>query len=947
MGQAAGATKGFASEVAGHGKAVRVDVERVGRAALVMAGGMALALGGAAKAAMDWETAWAGVTKTVNQGANETAEQFSAAMGQLESDLRGLATRLPSTHKEIAAVAEAAGQLGIERSAIAGFTETMVALGVSTDLTADQAATAIAQIENVMGTAQNQTDRFGATLVALGNAGASTESEILSMAQRVAGAGKLIGLSEADVLGLSNAMASMGIQAELGGGAMQRTLLKMYQAVKSGGGALDGFAKIAGVSAEEFARRFEGRPIDAVTAFVAGLNRIDSAGQDVTAALADIGIKGTQDLNVLLRLKGAGDLTAESVALASKAWKENTALQQEATKRYGTTESQLKMLRNQVNELAIDMGDTLLPAIKGTVDALGGFIGFLNDLPAPVKLGATVLLGLGTTAAGVIGIVGTMAPKVRELDKALESMGLGAGFASRNLGVIGKVAGRLFIIGTVVELMHALGDALDPPQHADKPLLVGSLIDMARRGPVAGEAAKRFGKNLDGLGDAIDRIANPSGGQRVMHFIDGLADKLHGGTTDLEDAKNQIDDLDKALADLAAQDPNMAAAALLAIRDAIGSARFNELMPLLDDYGVGVAAAANAEKLAAAGMDDMANSAGVSKKQIDALDKAIDELFDSLFGVEDAQDQWQQGLNDLDDTVKQAVEDGLKLANVLTDQSDGALELRGFLRDLVTDGAALVQQWVEQGIKGDELKGRIDALSQQFVDQARKLGIPQAAIDHYLEVIQSLPTEVAATVTANTAVAEWQIERMQILLSGISQGVTVPIVGRPYGFHPELYEHNTTPEPKKPAPNGKGSGLQGRNRRWGGVDYAFAGSGVTPAHIALGERIKYAEPETGGEAYIPRYGDHGRALGVLGVAAGWHKATVVPMGSMFHGSHRALSAASAPSGGGDTIINLNVNVAGSVHSKESLAREIEHTVAKGLRTNSGFRSTVQQHVGRN
>lgn len=67
-------------------------------------------------------------------------------------------------------------------------------------------------------------------------------------------------------------------------------------------------------------------------------------------------------------------------------------------------------------------------------------------------------------------------------------------------------------------------------------------------------------------------------------------------------------------------------------------------------------------------------------------------------------------------------------------------------------------------------------------------------------------------------------------------------------------------------------------RRWGGVDYAYATGGVTPAHIAAGTRIRYAEPETGGEAYVPRIGNPARSLSILRTAAGWYGAQVVPGG---------------------------------------------------------------------
>ena len=210
----------------------RDAMQDVGQAATAMglsiAGGLLLS----AKAAIEWESAWAGVTKTVDGTAAE--------MQGLEDELRGMAMTLPISHKELAGVAEAAGQLGVKREAIAGFTKTMVDLGVSTNLSAEDAATGIAQMMNVMQTAPANVGRFGAALVALGNDGASTEREILDMSQRLSGAGQLIGASESGVLALANAMASVGIQSELGGGAMSRTLQHIYTAVKDAGPELRG-----------------------------------------------------------------------------------------------------------------------------------------------------------------------------------------------------------------------------------------------------------------------------------------------------------------------------------------------------------------------------------------------------------------------------------------------------------------------------------------------------------------------------------------------------------------------------------------------------------------------------------------------------------------------------------------------------------------------------------
>jgi TP901 family phage tail tape measure protein len=394
----------------------------------------------AVKAAIDWESAWAGVTKTVDGSASE--------MASLEGELRGLATTLPATHQEIAAVAEAAGQLGIERQNVAAFTKTMVDLGETTNLTADQAATSLAQLMNVMQTAPADIERLGATLVALGNDGASTEAEILEMAQRIAGAGKLIGASEGEVLGLANALASMGVTAELGGGVASRILQDLYSAVQTGGEKLEGFSKVAGVSAREFATQFRNDPVRALDAFAKGLNGVESSGGNVVATLSDLGFRSSEEQRVLLQLKGAGDLLAESLDLQAVAWEENTALANEAAKRYATTEAQLQVMSNRVNEAAIEYGDVFLPAVQAAAQVVGELALGFAELPQPIQTTVAVTGAL----IGVVGLAGgaflLAVPKIAEFRVALatlstSSMPAVAAAATGVTTAVGKTVGGL------------------------------------------------------------------------------------------------------------------------------------------------------------------------------------------------------------------------------------------------------------------------------------------------------------------------------------------------------------------------------------------------------------------------------------------------------------------------------------------------------------------------
>ena len=292
--------------------------DKLSTGAVVAGAAITAGLGFAVKAAMEWESAWAGVLKTVDA----SPAQFE----QLEGQLKELARTLPASAEEIANVAENAGQLGVKATDIATFTKTMINLGEATNLTADEASTAIAQIANVMGTGGQDIERFGAALVALGNDGASTEKDIVMMAQRIAASGKLVGLSETDVLAYSSALASVGIEAEAGGTAISQSFTQIGDAVDKGGQKLTTIARTAGMTSAQFKAAFEQDAAGAMQKFIVGLAAVEEQGGSASRVLDGLGMAGIRQKNALLSLATSGDLLSNSLKTASSAWSENTAL---------------------------------------------------------------------------------------------------------------------------------------------------------------------------------------------------------------------------------------------------------------------------------------------------------------------------------------------------------------------------------------------------------------------------------------------------------------------------------------------------------------------------------------------------------------------------------------------------------------------------------------------
>lgn len=340
----------------------------------IMAGTIAVT-----KAAIDWESAFTGVKKTVNEMVDANGN-VTYSYAKLEKQLKGLATQLPATHQEIAQVAENAGQLGISTDHIVEFTKTMIDMGESTNLSADEASTALARLANITGMSQDKFSNLGSSIVWLGNNFATTEQEITEMSLRLAGAGKQIGLSQGSITGIAAALSSVGIEAEAGGSAFSKLMVSLQLAVEKGGESLESFASVAGMTSDKFAELFKSKPEVALERFVKGLGESEKHGKSAIQVLDEMGITEVRLRDTLLRAANAGDLMTKAIEGGNKAFNENTALANEANKRYETTESKLKMLRNEAVNLGIELGGPLVDALRDGLQAAKPWLKTLSDM---------------------------------------------------------------------------------------------------------------------------------------------------------------------------------------------------------------------------------------------------------------------------------------------------------------------------------------------------------------------------------------------------------------------------------------------------------------------------------------------------------------------------------------------------------------------------------------
>lgn len=672
-------------------------------------------LGLATKAAMDWESAWAGVQKTVDG----TAPQMAA----LESGLRGLARELPASHEEIAAVAEAAGQLGIATPNILGFTRTMIDMGESTNLSAEEAATALARFMNITQTGQGDVGRLGAAVVGLGNNFATTESEIVDMSMRLAGAGTQAGLTEGEILGMATAMSSVGIEAEAGGTAMSTTMKRIGKAVDEGGDSLDLFAQVSGMSAEEFSAAWRSDPASAIDAFVTGLSTVESQGMTTNGVLAELGITGIRESDALLRLSASTGTLADAMAQGNAEFESGTALIEEASKRYETAESRVAMARNAIVDAGISIGSVFLPVVAQVADGVADMAGAFADLPGPVHAVAGGLAGVAGAAGLGAGAFLMIAPRVLDTVSAFKDLGAISPGTASNVGrvtlAVGKLGGAVALLAAVPPVLNSVTDAMRGINDAEFDLgmneLTAGLTSAEESGSVfdstMGDLYESGALNKQMFSDLGSTITEVSNINWFQNLIGPLA------ASGINDAKDRLTALSDAFVVLAQTDLSQAQSSFAAFMTEAeaGGATFEqvlEVMPSFRNELVGVAEAM--------GLDGT-DSAVLYKIAVGELTPVVDEATGAVSGYSDAASGAAEETQSAADAASELYDSMSEVANAFIDSERAALDYKDALEEASAAAEENGKHWEDGTQAADDNKRALLDLADQALATAETL----------------------------------------------------------------------------------------------------------------------------------------------------------------------------------------------------------------------------------
>ena len=382
----------------------------------------------ALQSATDIDTAYRNMRKTV-QGSEGDFQKLK------QSALEFSSVNFASAD-QILAIQAIGGELGVATESLDTFAQTASNLDIATDLDAETAATALGQLDNILGDLNESTmPNFADSLVRLGNNGASTESQILDIATRIGSMASIVGMATPDMLALSSTIASTGQNAEAAGTAISKTMSFMETAVAAGGSTLSEIAATANMSADQFAAAWEKRPLEAITAFIKGLNQLEENGGSADLRLQELGITAVRQKQAIEGLMQTvksqnGELSVmdANAQMAADAWNglsdqwgaAGDAAREAEAKNEGFAGS-VQRLKNTAQNAASEIADSLAPAMDDIADAAADLYDDFSQASDGTK---QFVAAAGVLAAGLgpgLSVIATMGTGLSDVYKKLKN----------------------------------------------------------------------------------------------------------------------------------------------------------------------------------------------------------------------------------------------------------------------------------------------------------------------------------------------------------------------------------------------------------------------------------------------------------------------------------------------------------------------------------------------
>lgn len=755
-----------------------------------------------------------------------TGKDAADSIGGLRQAALDAGQRTAYSATEAAGAIEELAKAGVSaKDILAGGLNAALDLAAAGGLSVSEAATIAATTLNQFSLSGNKAEHVADLLASAANSAQGSVSDVGEALKYVGPVAAQMGVSLEETTGVIAELASQGILAGNSGTALRGVL-----------SALTSPSQIASKTMSEL-----------------GVNVYDAQGQfvgfkGVAEQLHQTlgGLTNSERDQALGRIFGNEQITAARILYAggaadvekwTKAVSQDGAAADQARQRLDNLKGDLEQLKGAFETALIGSGSGANGPFREITQELTDLINAYNKLPGPIKSGALAAAGLTAAVGGTLFVASRAISGYASMSKSLG--GLGIDFENVNKRAL------LFQRGGALAAAAGLAALSGPAHHADESL--GELTDAAAAAAAGFAAGGPWGAAIGG-GIALLSSLGKSGKASAQDLasLTATLDEQTGAVTD-----NTASWVAKKLADTDASKFIEAAGVTLATqtdavlgnKDAmervteasqkyglIGSQILDPITSLRD--GIKDGAKANVDATAATegsieAQKVLGDTATTAADGVKDLKDALDGLLDPTLNQDEATVAWRRSIQSLTEDL--AKNGGSLSLNTKQGQDN---------RDAIRDRVSALKESVEADLAAngtqEEATAKLKRGVAQILASADAAHLSKAEVRNYLDTLNLTPAQLKTVFDADTGPAIQHLDTLQRKINDI-HGKTVVI--------------RATGDAR--LANGRNALLEAHG---GIVDY-YADGGLRENHVAqiaaAGSMRVWAEPETGGEAYIP------------------------------------------------------------------------------------------------
>lgn len=371
---------------------------------------------------------------------------------------------------ELQKIATIGGQFGLDSSEITGFVESMDKLNIALGSDfggVENASQQLGALRNAF--TDIKTTEIDKDLLGIGNAlnelstkGAKVEV-VTEFSNRISGLATNLGVTAGEILGLSATLAKLNVNVERGGTAVGTIFQRMTQDA-------EGFAKVAGVSTEEFTALLNTDMVGAFKLVAKSFEGFRGDNVKIAKTLESLKLTGSGASEVFLKMASNTELLDANVKTATESLKAQDSILQEVAKKSTTVGASLQKVKNALTSFVLEANQG-----TGAQNGIIVFFDFLSrNLPTIISLVAKLATTWLTYKAIMLGMdFGKRAKEFLQFSKAVvtgEKSMKDAGESAKKFGSALKGIGIGLAIAVFLEIGKALWDIANGASQAREDL---------------------------------------------------------------------------------------------------------------------------------------------------------------------------------------------------------------------------------------------------------------------------------------------------------------------------------------------------------------------------------------------------------------------------------------------------------------------------------------------